>query len=212
MLVVCLDAGHGGNDSGALGPTGLKESDMTLDVCERAKLLLEPHVKVIMTREGQGTNVSLTKRADYCNAQHANVFVSYHFNSAKNPAYGFEIFTTKGQNNSDKLATAIFKQHADQFPEQRKRSGWSDGDEDKEANFSVIRRANCPAVLVEGEFIHTPEGENFISSEHNRQKMAVAVAEGVLDFLAVSGTTPVAPPSLTVEQRLDRIERQLGLS
>lgn len=212
MYVVCLDAGHGGTDSGAVGPSGLKESDMTLDVCKRARDLLSPYVKVIMTRETEGATISLTRRADYANENRANVFVSYHFNSADSKkANGFEIFSTRGQNNSDKLATAIFKRHSDLFPNQTKRQDWSDGDVDKEAGFSVIRRADCPAVLVEGEFIHTALGETWISLDNTRQLMAQAVAEGVLDFLAVSKSpnTPATP--LTLEQRIARIEDHLGL-
>lgn len=212
MYVVCLDAGHGGTDSGAVGPSGLKESDMTLDVCKRARDLLSPYVKVIMTRETEGATISLTRRADYANENHANVFVSYHFNSADSKkANGFEIFSTRGQNNSDKLATAIFKRHSDLFPNQTKRQDWSDGDVDKEAGFSVIRRADCPAVLVEGEFIHTALGETWISLDNTRQLMAQAVAEGVLDFLAVSKSPNTPSTPLTLEQRIARIEDHLGL-
>lgn len=215
MKVVCLDPGHGGSDPGALGPDGLRESDMTLDVCKRARTLLEQHpVTVVMTRD-EDKFVGLAQRADYANAQAADAFISYHFNSAASPlAHGFEIFTTRGQNNSDKLATAIGKRHGVAFPGQKQRQDWADGDLDKEANFSVIRRADCPAVLVEGEFIHTTEGAAWIAAANNRQRMAKAVSDGVLDFLAISGTNPgleSTKPVLTLEQRVARLERLAGL-
>ena len=208
-MKVCLDAGHGGNDVGALGPSGLKESEMALDVCERAKFMLSPQVEVVMTRSND-TFISLTKRADICNAEDCDIFISYHFNAATSmTANGWEIFTTKKDNNSDKLATCIGEAHAALFPNQNARQDWADGDLDKEANFSVIRRANCPAVLMEGEFIHTPLGEALIKDPSNRDKMARAVAAGALKYLGLSPLT--STPALTLEQRVGRIEDHLDI-
>ena len=209
MKRVCLDAGHGGNDVGALGPSGLKESEMALDVCERAKIMLAPQVEVVMTRSND-TFISLTERADICNAEDCDIFISYHFNAATSmTANGWEIFTTKKDNNSDKLATCIGEAHAALFPNQNARQDWSDGDLDKEANFSVIRRANCPAVLMEGEFIHTTLGEALINDPSNREKMARAVADGSLKYLGLRPIT--SKPALTLEERVAKLEDHLNL-
>ena len=209
MKRVCLDAGHGGNDVGALGPSGLKEAEMALDVCERAKIMLSPYVEVVMTRSND-TFVSLTERADICNAEKCDIFISYHFNAATSMvANGWEIFTTHKDNNSDKLATCIGEAHAALFPNQNARQDWSDGDLDKEANFSVIRRANCPSVLMEGEFIHTTLGEALINDPSNRKKMARAIADGSLKYLGLRPIT--STPALTLEERVDRIEHHLNI-
>ena len=190
MYTVYLDPGHGGRDPGAVGPTGLRESDMNLDVCKRIYRILtnldpyeEDQYDVHMTRETDDY-ISLDNRVKLCNMADSDIFVSYHFNASSSPhtKSSWEIFTTKGQNNSDKLATFIGEAHAKQFPQQHQRSDWSDGDLDKEANFAVIRGANCPAVLVEGEFISTIHGEQLISDPNNRQKMAEAVAEGIIKY------------------------------
>ena len=196
--IVYLDPGHGGPDPGAMGPTGLRESWMALDVCLRAREMLEPSVEVRLTREADEF-VSLSGRAAMAYRGGADVFVSYHFNSAENPADGFELFTTPQQNNSDKLAAKIWSAHRKQFHNQRDRGI-------KQATFTVISKANAPAVLVEGEFLHTVAGEAFVESEENRQKMAHAVADGVLAFLGLD-----AAPVLTLEQRVDRIEKFLGI-
>jgi len=196
MKTVCLDPGHGGSDPGACGPT-LRESDQTLDVCLRAREILSPYCNVIMTRTDD-EYVGLTARAEFSNRNDSSVFVSYHFNSADNDsANGFEIFTTPPENNSDKLAAKIWSAHRKQLPAQ-----WDRGL--KTANFTVIAKAACPAVLIEGEFIHTPAGEAFIIQ--NKQAMAHAVADGVLAYLGLD-TAPV----LTLEQRVARIENHLGL-
>jgi len=194
MKTVCLDPGHGGSDPGACGPT-LRESDQTLDVCLRAREILRPYCNVIMTRTDD-EYVGLTARAEFSNRNDSDVFISYHFNSAESDsANGFEIFTTPPENNSDKLAAKIWSAHRKQLPAQ-----WDRGL--KQANFTVIAKAACPAVLVEGEFIHTPAGEAFIIQ--NKQAMAHAIADGVLAYLGLD-TAPV----LTLEQRVARIEKHL---
>ena len=140
--------------------------------------------------------VGLTARAEFSNRNDSDVFISYHFNSADNDsANGFEIFTTPPENNSDKLAAKIWSAHRKQLPAQ-----WDRGL--KQASFTVIAKAACPAVLIEGEFIHTPAGEAFIIQ--NKQAMAHAVADGVLAYLGLD-TAPV----LTLEQRVARIEEHL---
>jgi len=211
MKRVAIDPGHGGSDVGAVSPSNLHEADMTLDVCKRIQSLLESQVDVVMTRSDD-SYVSLGERADICNTAKCDVFVSYHFNAATTMlANGWEIFTTKKDNNSDKLATCIGNFHAALFPNQHARQDWSDGDLDKEANFSVIRRANCPAVLMEGEFIHNALGESLIRNPANREKMAIAVANGVLKYLGLKLLDDSVDFNLSVTQRLDRIENHLDL-
>lgn len=214
--IVYLDPGHGGSDPGAIGPSGLKESEMALDVCKRAQEILSEYVDCRLTREDDRF-ISLSNRPAIANRGNADAFVSYHFNSASSPntASSWEVFTTRGQNRSDKLADAIGREHVKQFPNQRKRQDYSDGDLDKEANFAVLRRTDHPSCLMEGEFIHTVHGENLIKNPANRQKMAVAVTRGVLSFFDIPFTnvSPVRDSgnqpdirTLTVEERLTRLE------
>jgi N-acetylmuramoyl-L-alanine amidase len=64
-------------------------------------------------------------------------------------ARGYSVFTTKGETNSDTVAEIIMKQFAVDFPELKVRADKSDGDLDKEEDFTVILKADCPAVLIE---------------------------------------------------------------
>lgn len=88
--IVVIDAGHGANDSGAVG-NGLKEKDLTLNIALRVQKILESNgIKVYMTRStdnwftnNSNTTVSeLTARAQYADKVKANFFVSIHVNSA----------------------------------------------------------------------------------------------------------------------------------
>ncbi|MFT3764266.1 MAG: N-acetylmuramoyl-L-alanine amidase [Minicystis sp.] len=84
---IALDPGHGGNDAGATGPTGLKEKDVTLDIAHRAAPLLahELGVTTLLTRDSD-VYVPLDLRAARANAFNADLFVSIHCNAAENGA------------------------------------------------------------------------------------------------------------------------------
>lgn len=82
---IVLDPGHGGNDPGALGPNGLREKDVTLDVAHRAAPLLarEVGVSTLLTRDTD-VFVALDERAARANAFNADLFVSIHCNASEN--------------------------------------------------------------------------------------------------------------------------------
>jgi len=94
VRTIVLDPGHGGSDPGAIGPTGLREKDVTLKVAKRIaeKLRKELDVNVILTRETD-QDLSLEQRAAIANEAHADLFLSVHVNASPNRrAYGIETF------------------------------------------------------------------------------------------------------------------------
>lgn len=81
---VALDPGHGGNDSGASGPTGLKEKDVTLAISQKiAPALARQGIEVAVTREDD-RYVTLEERTARANAFGADLFVSIHCNASEN--------------------------------------------------------------------------------------------------------------------------------
>ena len=81
---VCVDAGHGGSDPGAVY-FGLQEKNLTLDIANRLRdLLLAGGYKVVMTRTGD-ESLGNSERADICNAGGANSVISIHLNAAGDP-------------------------------------------------------------------------------------------------------------------------------
>lgn len=93
-LTVVLDPGHGGHDTGAVGPTGLMEKDVVLDLAWRLRRLLQQRlgVRVIMTRT-EDVFVPLQERTAIANRARADFLLSLHVNgSAKRGAVGFETF------------------------------------------------------------------------------------------------------------------------
>lgn len=177
--IICIDAGHGGQDSGALGPNGLKEKDVALSVSMLLGGLLAADFTVVYTRRDD-TFVALDRRATVANDAQAAAFLSIHCNSGDpGSGDGYEVYTTPGLTASDAMATELFAAFAAEFPEKRKRMDLSDGDPDKEANFAVIRRTRMRAALFELEFIHTSPGESWLGDARNQARCARALAAGM---------------------------------
>jgi len=81
---IVIDPGHGGRDTGTIGPTGLREKDVTLDVSKRLAALLRERLgaEVVLTRTTD-KSLSLERRTEIANKALADLFVSVHVNSSR---------------------------------------------------------------------------------------------------------------------------------
>lgn len=84
-VVVAIDAGHGGQDPGAIGQNGLKEKNVTISIARRLEALLnrDPMFKPVLTRNGDYF-ISVMGRSDVARKQGANVLISIHADAAPN--------------------------------------------------------------------------------------------------------------------------------
>ncbi len=106
--VVVIDPGHGGDDPGAIGPSGLKEKDVTLDIAKRLKKILEEryNLVVFLTRETD-RYISLKERTAFANRKGADVFISIHINaSRKRNTRGIETYLLNWTNDEEALRVA----------------------------------------------------------------------------------------------------------
>jgi len=174
--VVAIDAGHGGRDMGATGPSGLLEKDVVLDIAMRAReQLVRAGVRVIMTRETDEF-VELADRPRLAKQQGATVFVSIHANaSTRAGASGSESYFLSPQS----LTLAQMVQ------EELSRISGLPNRGVKTANFLVLRESDVPAILVEVAYVSNVDDENRLRTVVFRQRLAEAVVRGVQRFLAV---------------------------
>jgi len=199
MKRIVIDPGHGDTDSGAVSIDGLRESDVVLSIAYKVRDILKHSFEVFMTRDSD-TFVSLNYRSSYANnLGDVAAFVSIHCNSASSTsATGWEIFTSKGETEADKLAASIGKRYAAMFTIPARGL--------KQANFSVLQHTSMSAVLVECCFLSNAEEAQWISSDEIQQQHAEAIADGIIDHFGLDNK-----PVLTTEQRLVRIEKHLDL-
>jgi N-acetylmuramoyl-L-alanine amidase len=184
MAKVWLDAGHGGNDPGALG-SGLKEKDITLAVTLKVGKELERHgVKVGYTRRNDKT-VNLNSRGPLANKYGADVFVSIHTNAHNSNAQGVETYSFPNSKNGARLAKFI-------QDEVLKAKLYTKNRGTKTANFAVLRQTKMPAALIEMGFITNSQDAQLLKNKQS--EFATAIAKGVLKYLGIN-YKPVKKPS-----------------
>jgi len=105
---IVIDPGHGGHDTGTIGPNGLEEKDLVLEVARRLGKLLETRMgaQVIYTRQDD-TFIPLETRTAIANQQRADLFISIHANSSRDPgARGVETYYLNFTSSRDALEVA----------------------------------------------------------------------------------------------------------
>ena len=106
---VVIDAGHGGHDPGAVGPSGLYEKNVVLDIAMRVREIMKkdyPFYNVILTRDSD-VFIPLPERAEIANRNSADLFVSVHANSSTNRnARGIETYLLNWSNDAEALKVA----------------------------------------------------------------------------------------------------------
>jgi len=115
--LIVIDPGHGGEDSGAVGKSGLWEKEVTLDIAKRLKNLLreEKELKVILTRETD-VLIPLEERTRIANQEGADLFISIHTNaSRKRSAQGCETFFLSSAKNDEARAVAALENSSIRF-------------------------------------------------------------------------------------------------
>ncbi|MDI6872559.1 MAG: N-acetylmuramoyl-L-alanine amidase [Bacillota bacterium] len=189
-MMIVIDPGHGGADVGAVGPTGLREASVVLDVAKRLVSLL-PAGTAVLTRSGDVT-VGLSKRAAIANQAAADLFVSIHCNATNNrEVQGIESWYHGDSERGKRLAACLYDALIEEFPDAVRRGVKSDRTRYK-SGFAALRETVMPAALVELEFISHPGREAEMRDPGWAERAARALAAGIREYIVE--TTPPAPP------------------
>ncbi len=191
---IVIDPGHGGADSGAVGPGGTKEKDVNLAVAKLLFKYLDPVADVKLTRSddrrlGNNENSDLAERVRIAEAWRANYFISLHCNAATAGARGVETYAYKPGGEGERLARAIQKELVEA-------TGFLNRGV-KFANYYVLRKTSMPAVLIEMGFISNPAEEKLLKDPTWQEKAAKAIATGIANYLGKKLPAPVPPAPVT---------------
>lgn len=229
--VFVIDPGHGLPDLGAVGPTGLTETEVNLDVAARVvELLRTPHeidwstgslrpgdtvpaaATAILTRSPDGPNggdyqLGLTFRATVANAVGATAFVSIHHNTSPETMLdhpGSEAFVSLSNPESPRLGGLIVEELRTSFA--RFGSDWAGSsgtglisrvDPDGSDYYTLLNRAEVPAVIVEGAYISNPAEEALARTDDFRQAYAEAIYRALVRFVTTEDD-PIPHPEPTI--------------
>ena len=207
-VTICLDPGHGGNDSGAIGVNNVYEKNLTLKIAQYCKQELEKYnCRVVMTRTGD-TNPSLEDRANFAKSQGAQYLISIHLNSAAGGgAVGAEVYYPNTHwrpdisANGKNVAQAIQSQlvslglydrgikfrtiDTNIYPDPFRYDDSSVAD-----YYGIIRNAKyngLTGMIIEHCFINNvSDYNNYLNSDAKLQKLDVADANGIVSALGLT--------------------------
>lgn len=212
-MIVLIDNGHGSNTPGKCSPDkSLREYRWAREIAARIENVLKTKgidARRIVIEE---TDVPLAIRATRVNAicrqvgKQNVILISVHSNAAGGDgtwksAGGWCVYTTPGKTKADDLATELWnaaqselKPYAERFKvlqnageyDSRQvpfRADWSDGDPDYEANFYIIRKTLCPAVLTESLFQDNRADVDFLLSEAGKAAIVNLHVNGIINYL-----------------------------
>jgi N-acetylmuramoyl-L-alanine amidase len=139
-------------------------------------------------------DISLSERIrrinTICNKEGAGnvLLISVHSNAVGNGtqwmnAYGWEAYTTRGETKSDVLAEYLYKRADTNIKGRKIREDWTDGDRDKEADFYIIKKAKCPAVLTENFFYDNKDDLLYLTSDEGVHGVVRLHVEGIIDYI-----------------------------
>jgi N-acetylmuramoyl-L-alanine amidase len=209
-MIILIDNGHGSNVQGKQSPllegSGLdvwniftekgrfKEWKYTRVIAEDVVSKLKGlgyDARLVVTEK---TDISLSERIrrvnTICNKYGAGnvVLVSVHANAVGDSSQwmngkGWEAYTTKGKTKSDVLAEFLYKRAEQNLKGRKIRKDTTDGDSDKEADFYIIKKAKCPAVLTENFFYDNKDDLAYLTSDEGLNAVERIHVEGILDYV-----------------------------
>jgi N-acetylmuramoyl-L-alanine amidase len=195
FVLVVLDPGHGGTDSGAMAD-GVSEKDLTLDITQRLQRLLDMNgLATLMTRAGD-SYVALADRAALANRAKDAIFVSVHLNEGARPmANGVETYFAPQQTDGGlRLASWLpfLQTSARPNVESQSLAGFiqqelvtqtrANNRGTKAEQFYVLANVRHPAVLVEGGFLTNKDDAGKLSEANYREELAAAISAGIMKY------------------------------
>jgi N-acetylmuramoyl-L-alanine amidase len=198
QITIAIDPGHGGRDPGAIGKSGLKEKDLTLDVSKRlANLLEKDGYKVHLTRDedcdygdAYETGQSTKKRRDLLTRLSgiqkcgADLLISIHANSFPDPVwFGAQTFYYGEREDDKKLATAIQDRLVRELGPNTRTA--------KSGDIFILRNCQVPSVTVELGFLSNPREESLMIEDEYRSRLAIGIRHGIHDYLNPNIQEPV---------------------
>lgn len=191
---VIVDAGHGGDDGGAIGIDGTVEKDINLDIALKLEKILKFYgFNVIMTRTQDVMTCddgldSLRKRKisdihnrfELMRKNPDAIFISVHQNKFEDSSqHGTQVFYSGNDERSKELAEAIQTSVTLTLQRKNDRVVKKSG-----SGIYLLYHAKIPAVLVECGFISNSDEEKKLKDESYRMKLAILIADGLLKYLS----------------------------
>lgn len=183
---IVIDAGHGGRDGGAIGVSGVTESELNLKYAKELKSLCEDFgIGVVMTRSDMNglydesaqnkKKSEMERRKNIINSSGADLVISIHMNSFPLPSSnGAYVFYANGSDEGYNLAKSVQTSLCQSFDNAREYVSVGD--------YFVLNYSSIPSVLVECGFLSNPQEEANLKSDEYCQKFCYSLLVGILSY------------------------------
>lgn len=180
---IVIDAGHGGYDSGAIGPSGIEEKNITLQIALKlGNLLKSQGYKVIYTRTSDNVpwpsnvKLDLRTRTKMANDSNADYFISIHNNDSKlASSNGTQTFFSYNSIKGKYLANSVQNELIKSVGLQNRGIA--------PANYYVLGHTSAVSILTELAFISNPTEENILNNTVYQNKFANALDVGIVNAI-----------------------------
>lgn len=178
-ISVALGCAHGIDVPGKQSPDGtFHEWMFSREIQFQVADILKSCGYEVYLVNAQDTEMGLSNRKRYLNQLNPVlplVYITLHNNAAGNEgkwlnATGIEVYSTRGETKSDKIATLFFELCEKDFPEFTYRKDLLDGDPDKEANFTELM-SKWPSILIEWLFMDSKKDIQYLKDDGHKQKL-----------------------------------------
>ena len=188
---IVVDAGHGGEDGGAISQNGISEASINLKISMKLQNLLEQSgAEVILTRSDENAIYDLNKktlrekkvsdiknRVKIGNNSSADVFVSIHLNKIdQSKYYGWQTFYKNKSEEGKLLATCIQNNLNASIQKENNRVPL------KIDNVYLIKHVEIPITIVECGFLSKPEEEKQLQKDEYQDRLAWGIYNGIMDY------------------------------
>jgi N-acetylmuramoyl-L-alanine amidase len=180
-ILVMIDPGHGGKDSGAIGLGGLREVDVILPIAKRVASILESRGYATKLTRDSDYFVGLDERVELANRYDATIFVSIHANSidGRPDVNGLETYYYGSE--GAKLAEVVHRNVLNTVTQR----GFYLGDRNiRSARFLVLRKSRIPAILVETGYLTNEAEVARLRRDDYRAVEAEGIAKGIMEYLS----------------------------
>lgn len=197
LPTIVIDAGHGGEDGGAIGINGVYEKNINFEISMKLyELLKSSNIPVVLTRSkdvllydkntnytGRKKALDLAKRLEIAQSYEDPVFISIHQNSFPDSKYyGLQVYYSKNNDASLQLAETIQATSRKHLQSENKRKV-----KGADKNIFLLHQLSSPAVLIECGFLSNAEECALLSTEEYQLKMATVIYLSVIEYFEISG-------------------------
>lgn len=193
--MILMDSGHGENTQGKRSPDGkFREYLYAREVAQDAQRELTKRGIACELLVRESLDVSLAERVrrvnEYCKEYGAKnvALLSIHVNAAGDGSRwmngtGIEVYTSNGKTRSDELAQMFIEAARVHHKGMKIRTDYSDGDGDKEAQFAVLAKTKCAAILTENGFMDNKADVEYLLSPEGKRAVVMSHVEAVVKYV-----------------------------